>query len=62
MTVRRSIDELNVDTQLVALAAHASFEQVAHSKLSGHRRRLDILALVDEGGVAGDDEQAGDFG
>ena len=53
------VDQLGVDAQVVAGATDAAFEDVADAQFLADLRRLDGLALVGEGGVAGNDEQAG---
>ena len=49
-------DELGVDRDLLAEAAHAAFEHIAHAEFAPDLLGVDGLALVGEGGVAGDDE------
>ena len=56
------VDELRADAQPVAAAAHAAFEHVADAKLARDLAHIDSAVLVDEGGVAGDDEQPSDAG
>ena len=55
------VDELGVDAHPVAGPAHAAFEHVFDAQRAPHLFHVDGFALVDEGGVAGDDEQAGDL-
>ena len=46
---------------VLADAAHAAFEHVAHAEFAPDLLRVDRLALVGEGGVAGDDEAVGEM-
>src|SRR5262249_39311591 len=50
------IDQLRVDAYLVAGASDAAFEHVANLQLPPDLLRLDRLALVGEGRIAGDDK------
>ena len=52
-------DELRVDLDRLAEAAHAAFQKIAHAELAADFLGVDRLALVGEGGVAGDDEGVG---
>jgi hypothetical protein len=52
-------DELRVEGDVLADAAHAAFQRIAHAELPPDLLRVDGLALVGEGGVAGDDETVG---
>ena len=54
------IDELDVDAHAVAAALHRAFEDIAHVQFAADLLQIDGLALVGEGGVAPDDERAGD--
>jgi hypothetical protein len=49
-------NELGVDLHLLAKAAHASFEHIAHAKLAADLFGVDRLALVGERRPARDDE------
>src|SRR5260370_24249223 len=49
------VDELAADADASAGLAQAAFEHVMHPELAGDLLRIDPLALVAEGGVAGDD-------
>ena len=51
-------DELGVDRDRLAEAAHAAFEHVAHAKFASNLLRVHRLAFIGEGRVAGDDEAA----
>ena len=54
-------DELGVEGDVLAEATHAAFEHVAHAELTADLFGVDRLALVGEGGVAGDDEAVGEM-
>ena len=54
------VDELGVDAHPVLVALHRAFEHIAHAELLADRLGVDALALVGEGGVAGDDEAVAD--
>jgi hypothetical protein len=56
VTAGRRVDQLPADAHPVAGFAHAAFEHVAHAELMRHLPHVDRLALVGEGGVAGDDK------
>src|SRR6187401_18930 len=56
------VNELGTDSQSIATTAHAAFQHVTHAKLSRDLAHADRAALVDEGGVTGDDEQPSDVG
>ena len=56
------VDELRANAQPLAAAAHAALQHVAHAKLARDLAHVDGAVLVDEGGVAGDDEQPSDVG
>ena len=56
------VDQLGIDAHLVAHAPHAALQHVAHAQFFGYLAHLHLLALVAEGRIAGDDEQAGDLG
>ena len=53
------VDQLHVDAHAVSAALHAAFEHIAHVELAADLLQVDGLALVGEGGVAADDEGAG---
>ena len=56
MRARFGINELRIDAHPVLIALHRAFEHVADAKLLADLFGVDALALVGEGGVAGDDE------
>jgi hypothetical protein len=58
----RAIDKLSSDPDTAARFAHAAFEQVAHLELPRDLRRIDVLALEREGGVARGDPERRDLG
>ena len=62
MTPGCRIDELRVDPNLVTSAAHTALEDVSDPEILRHFPGCDGLALIGEGCVAGDDEEAGDLG
>ena len=49
-------DQLRVDLDVLADSAHAAFEQIAYAEVAPDLLGVDRLALVREGGAAGDDE------
>ena len=53
------VDQLPGDPHPIAGFAHTAFEHVAHAELLRHLLHVDQLALVGEGGVAGDDKSHG---
>ena len=57
-----AVDQLGVDAHAIAGLAHASLQDRAHAEVLAHLRDVGRLALVGEGGVAGDDEQARNLG
>src|SRR5262245_39740920 len=57
MCAGQGIDELHRDTNPITTAANASFQDVTHAEFSAHLPHVDRLALVLEGGVAGDDKE-----
>ncbi|MCY1231781.1 hypothetical protein D9M72_442410 [compost metagenome] len=61
MTARRAVDHLGVDADAVGGAAHAAFKNIAHTKFLAHLADIRRLALVGKGGIAGDDEEAGNL-
>jgi len=58
----RGVDELNIDAHAAVAALHAAFEHVADIEFASDLRNVVGLALVGEGGIAGDDERAGEPG
>ena len=54
------IDQLGIEPHILACTARAAFQDVTDAEFLRDLRRLHGLALVAEGGVAGDDEEAGD--
>jgi hypothetical protein len=54
------VDELRVDAHPILVALHRAFKHVAHAKLLADLFGVDVLPLVGEGGVAGDDEAVTD--
>ena len=54
------VDELGVDAHPVLVALHRAFEHVADAEFLADLLGVDALALVGEGGVAGDDEAVAD--
>jgi hypothetical protein len=56
------VDKLRVNAHFHARLAHAAFEHVPHAELPADLLDVDALLLEGEGRVAGDDEQARDFG
>ena len=62
MRSRDGVDQLGADAQPIAVAAHAAFEHVTDAELARNLAHIDCAVLVDEGGVAGDDEQPSDLG
>ncbi len=52
------VDELRVEAHAVLFALDRAFEDVADAELLADLLGVDVLALVGEGGVAGDDETA----
>ncbi len=53
----RRVDQLSGDAHPVGGFAHAALEHVAHAQFPRHLRDVERLALVGEGGVAGDDKE-----
>ena len=62
MAAGRALDHLGVDPDPVGGAADAPFQHVAHAELAAHLADVGRLALVGEGRIAGDDEEAGHLG
>ena len=60
MRARFGVDELGVDAHPVLVALHRAFEHVAHPQLLADRLGVEVLALVGEGGIAGDDGAVAD--
>ena len=54
------VDELRVDAHPVLVALHRAFEHIADAELLADLLGVDVLALVGEGRVAGDDEAVAD--
>src|SRR6185437_2421980 len=54
------IDELPADPQPRATSADAALQHVAHSQFACNTADIDRHALIDEGRVAGDDEEPAD--
>src|SRR3546814_487330 len=61
MAARLAVDQLRGDADAGASLAHAAFQHVAHAELAADVLNVDGAPPVDEGGVAGDDEQARDL-
>ena len=59
MMAAERVYELCVDADLVALAAHATFQDITDPEFLGHLLNFDGLALVGEGGVSSDNKDAG---
>ena len=57
MAAGRDVVELRGDTHAIAAPPHAAFEHVAHAELARDLVHVHRAALVDEGGVARDDEE-----
>jgi hypothetical protein len=57
MAAGGDVAELGGDTHAVAALAHAAFDDIADAELIGDLPHVNGLALVDEGGVAGDHEE-----
>jgi hypothetical protein len=62
VSAARGIDELRGDAHAIACLADAALEHEAHAEVAPDVLYLDRLALVGEGGVARDHEQARDLG
>ena len=60
MRVGFGIDQLSVDTDLVAQPPHAAFEHIAHTKLAADLLGGDPLALIGERGIDRDHQHARD--
>jgi hypothetical protein len=56
------IDELTIDPHLVSRPADASLQHIAHAQFFGHLPDHDLLSLVKEGRVSGDDTKPGNLG
>ena len=54
---RRAFDELAVDAHSVRRPAHAAFEHITDTQLLRDLADVHGVALVGEGGIAGDDEE-----
>ena len=54
-----AIDQLYVNAHAVAPALHPPLQRVAHVQVAADLPEIDRFTLVGEGGVAGDDERAG---
>ncbi len=52
------IDQLDVDPHFLAGTLDAAFDDIAHAELAADLARVDLLALVGKGGVAGDHHAA----
>src|SRR5262249_1175134 len=57
MAACRDVVELHGDAYAIAGPAHAAFDHVADAELLAHLSDVDGPALVDEGGIARDDEE-----
>ena len=55
MLITRHVDELAANADASARLAQAALDDVAHAQLTGDLFRADILPLVREAGIAGDD-------
>src|SRR6202008_852052 len=56
---RTRLDQLRRDTKPIARAPNAALQYVAYPELASNLAHIDILALVGEGRVSGDNEQPG---
>ncbi|MCY1239617.1 hypothetical protein D9M72_524220 [compost metagenome] len=59
MIAAHRVDQLGVDAHAPRFASCASLQKVAHAEVLGDRAHVHRLALVGEGRIARDDEQAG---
>src|SRR5947209_19827702 len=62
MRTRRGVNELASDTNTVATAAHAAFQDVAHAQFASNLLDVDRPSLVRKARIASNDEQAGEAG
>ena len=58
MTACRSVDHLGVDPDPIGGTANAAFKHVANAEIAADLADIRRPALIGEGGIAGDDEEA----
>jgi hypothetical protein len=61
MGAGRCVYELGVDAQAASAALDTALEEVANLELAAELRCVDVLSLIGERGVAGDDESVRDL-
>ena len=55
-----TLDQMAVDLEPISGPSDAPAQQIADSQLGGHLPVIDLLPAIGEGGIARDDEEAGD--